>query len=238
MPKFELFLVLSLSFILRTSCCGADTVIPESLSFYAGHQDTTLQKQILYNGRVWRNLYYGVRGNQFLFSSDFLPGTVTMGGKYFDNIRIRYDIYKDEIMIPVSPVTVVQLNREMVDSFSIQFENKWYRFTGHTIFSQDMLKGYVNILYSDNTSLYVKYKKEIDLLAENQKFDRFSQTQHIFVMKDDKIYQVSGKKDFLKILADNKQQVRNLMKTNRLKIIKSDPSSFVPVLKFYDSLKK
>jgi hypothetical protein len=93
-------------------------------------------------------------------------------------------------------------------------------------------------LYSGNTSLYVKYKKEIDLLAENQKFDRFSQTQHIFVMKDDKIYQVSGKKDFLKILADNKQQVRNLMKTNRLKIIKSDPSSFVPVLKFYDSLKK
>jgi hypothetical protein len=238
MPKFELFLVLSLSFILRTSCCGADTVIPESLSFYARHQDTTLQKQILYNGRVWRNLYYGVRGNQFLFSSDFLPGTVTMGGKYFDNIRIRYDIYKDEIMIPVSPVTVVQLNREMVDSFSIQFENKWYRFTGHNIFSRDMLKGYVNILYSGNTSLYVKYKKEIDLLAENQKFDRFSQTQHIFVMKDDKIYQVSGKKDFLKILADNKQQVRNLMKTNRLKIIKSDPSSFVPVLKFYDSLKK
>ena len=238
MHKFELFLVLSLSFILRTSCYGADTVIPESLSFYGGQQDTTLQKQILYNGRVWRNLYYGVRGNQFLFSSDFLPGTVTMGGKYFDNIRIRYDIYKDEIMIPVSPVTVVQLNREMVDSFSIQFENKWYRFTGHPIGNQEMLKGYVNILYSGNTSLYVKYKKEIDLLAENQKFDRFSQTQHIFVMKDDKIYQVSGKKDFLKILADNKQQVRNLMKTNKLKIIKSDPSGFVPVLKFYDSLKK
>jgi hypothetical protein len=238
MHKFDFFLFFTLSFILRTTCSGTDPVIPPVLSFYPEHQDTTLRKQILYNGRVWRNLYYGVRGNQFLFSSDFLPGSVTMKGKYFDNIKIRYDIYKDEIMAPVSPVTVVQLNREMVDSFSIQFENKWYRFTRQTEDSTNLLKGYVNILYNGKTSLYVKYKKEIDALAENQKFDRFSQTQHIYVIKDEKIYQVTGKKDLLNILADRKQQVRNFIKTSRLKILKSNPSGFVPVLEFYDSLKQ
>lgn len=161
-----------------------------------------------------------------------------MKGKYFDNIKIRYDIYKDEIMSPASPVTVVQLNREMVDSFSIQFENKWYRFTRQTEDSTNLLKGYVNILYNGKTSLYVKYKKEIDALAENQKFDRFSQTQRIFLIKDEKIYQVSGKKDLLNILADRKQQVRNFIKTSRLKILKSNPSGFVPVLEFYDNLKQ
>jgi hypothetical protein len=237
MHKSDLFLVLLLSLILRTSCSGADASVPPGFPINIGQQDTTLRKQLLYNGRVWRNLYYNVRGDQFLFSPDFLPGTVTINGKHFDNVMIRYDIYKDEIMTPVTPVTIVQLNREMVDSFSLQFNNKSYSFSQQNE-SREILKGYINILYSGTTSLYVKYKKEIDFLAENQKYDRFSQTQHIFVMKDEKIYQVSGKKDFLNILDDSRQQVRSFIKAGRLKISKSDPSGFVPVLKYYDSLKK
>ena len=41
----------------------------------------TIDIQLLYNGRAWRNLYYKIRGDQFLFSTEFLPGSVTVEGK-------------------------------------------------------------------------------------------------------------------------------------------------------------
>ncbi len=90
--------------------------------------DTLKENQILYNGRVWRNRYYYVNEDQFFLSKEFLPGSVTISGKTFDNLELRYDIYSDQIMIPMYNGPILQLNKEMVDSFSINFMNEEWRF--------------------------------------------------------------------------------------------------------------
>jgi hypothetical protein len=234
MNRFECLLVFSLAIFFSAGCYG---IIPDNSgnqNKYVTEQDTLLQNQILYNGRVWRNLYFKVRGNQFLFTSGFLPGTVTINGKLFNNINIRYDIYKDEIMTMSDPVTFLQFNKEMVDRFSILSENKLYQFEKIIPDSSNVLKGYVNVLYKGKTSLYVKYKKVIELLAVDGKFDRFYQFHRIYVVKDEIIYPVTGKKELLNILVDRKPQIKDFIKTSRLKVSKNVPESFVPVLEFYD----
>lgn len=236
MNRFDFLLVFSLTIFLRTSCFAIILCNSGTQQFYKTEQDTLLQKQILYNGRIWRNQYYKVRGNQFLFSKDFLPGKVTMNGKLFDNITIRYDICKDEIMTMPDPLTILQFNKEMVDTFSILFENKWYKFGRIKADSSNVFKGYLNVLYKGKTSLYVKYKKVIELLAEDGKYDRFYQSHVIFIVKDGITYPVTGKKDLFNLLVDKKQQIRNFIKTNKLKVSKTVPESFVPVLEFYDNM--
>ena len=41
---------------------------------------------------------------------------------------LKYDIFKDELLTPVDPGGILQLNKEMIDSFSLSFQNKTYRF--------------------------------------------------------------------------------------------------------------
>ena len=54
-------------------------------------QDTIKDKQILYNGSIWTNMYHRIEGDQFLFSAFFLPGIISINGKtwFFKGITSR-----------------------------------------------------------------------------------------------------------------------------------------------------
>jgi hypothetical protein len=236
MCRFSLLLFFSLPIFLSICSYGIIPSDSGNHNFYSIEQDTLFQKQILYNGRIWRNQYYKVRGNQFLFSKDFLPGTVTIMGQLFDNVSLRYDIYKDEITTISNPTTILQLNKEMVEMFSILFDNLWYKFERIPGDGSNVFNGYLNVLYKGKTSLYIKYRKVIELLAEDGKFDRFYQSQNIYIVRGGITYPVTGKKEFFILLNDKKRQIRNFIKTNNLKISKKVPESFVPVLEFYDNM--
>ncbi len=200
--------------------------------------DTIKDNHILFNGRVWRNRYNRIMEDQFLYSKDFLQSSVTIGGKTFIEVPLRYDIYNDEISTPTNRGLIIQLNKEVIDSFSIYFQNSNHLFTKIQGDSLKELKGYVNVLYAGKSSLYVKYKKEIELLAVEKKYDRFFQTQKIYFVKDNIVNQISGKREFFKIIADNKKQVRAFIKKNGLSLTRKEPESFVPVIQYYDSLRQ
>jgi hypothetical protein len=166
-----------------------------------------------------------------------LYGSLTINGKSFSDILIKYDIYKDEIITPTNDGSVLQLNKEMVDSFILDFENKTYRFLNSEGDSISSIKGYVNVLYKGKSSLYVKYKNEIDLLAVDGKYDQFFQSHRIYFLKDGVDHQISRKNDLLKLLEENKTQVKDFMKKNKLHVSKKSPESFIPVLQYYDSIR-
>jgi hypothetical protein len=201
------------------------------------NQDTT-GKQILYNGRLWRDLYYRVKGDQFLFTSALLPGTVTIEGRLFRNVLVSYDIYKDELLAMNNNGLMIQLNKEKIDEFNFEYNFRRYQFENLEADSLNNLEGYVNVLFDGKMSLFVKYWKEIDMLAVENKYDQFYQVHRIYLRKEGIIYPIRGKRYFLKHLSDRKQQVRNFIKTNKLQVTKKDPDSFVPVLEYYTNLKK
>ncbi len=202
-----------------------------------GEQDTT-GRQVLYNGRLWRNIYYMVKGDQFLFTSSLLPGSVSIDGRVFKDVLLCYDIFKDELLAMNDNGMMIQLNKEKIDRFTYEFNNRTYKFKNLDADSLNNLSGYVNVLFEGDLSLVVKYKKEIVMLAVENKYDEFNQIQRIFLKKDDKYYLIRGKRDFLKQLIDRKQQIKQYIRTNKLQVTKSNPESFVPVLEFYTNLNK
>ena len=218
---------------------GSITVGSTSCKTVSDHfilkEQDTIKKQILYNGRVWRNLYHQIRGDQFLFSNDFLPATVTMNGKLFKNISVKYDILNDEILTSAAHNIVLQLNKEMVDMFTLQFGNNTFQFEKLEPDTINMLTGYVNVLQKGNVTLYVKYRKEILLLAVENRYDLFFQSHKIYLMKNGILHQISGKSDLLSLLSDRKPEVKNFIKKNKIRISKKIPESFVPVIEFYNN---
>ncbi len=209
----------------------------EAISLHVCEQDS-LDKQILFNGRVWRNLYSNVRGDQFLFSGDFLKGTVTVNGKTYYNMNVKYDIYNDEILITTDRGIILQLNKEMTDEFAFEFNNREFVFRKMEPDVTTPLTGYVNNLVDGNLSLLVKYKKEIDPLSVENKYDSFGQSHRVYVRKDGKIYPINFRKDFFNVLSDNKQQIRDFIKRERVRMTRKNPESYIPVTVFYNSLQR
>jgi|WetSurMetagenome_2_1015567.scaffolds.fasta_scaffold01344_10 hypothetical protein len=192
--------------------------------------------QNLYNGKEWVNRYTAIRGDQFLFSKVFLDGTVTINGKTYSNISLNYDIYNDQLLIPAKRGIILQLNKEIVDSFTLVLENKTYRFFNTDRDSLQNIKGFVKVLYEGKSSLYVKYKKEIQPLAVEEKYDLFFRTYRVYYVRGNQVDLISSKNELLKVLNDRRDQIKDFLKKNRIKLSKKDPESFVPVIRYYDSL--
>jgi hypothetical protein len=199
-------------------------------------EQDTIDKQILYNGRVWRVLYKNVKGFEFLFTKDFLPGSVTINGKTYKNIELKYDIYNDEILTPTDRGIILQLNKEMVEKFTLNYENRIFSFVNLKGDSLNSLSGYVNVLHDGKTSFYVKYKKDILLLADDNKYDLFSETFKSYLLRGNQLFSMNSRKDLTTALADKQAEVKAFIKKNKIQVSKKIPGSFIPVLIYYDSL--
>lgn len=234
MRRIRILLILSL---ISSSEALFGTSIDSRLATgnFTGIQDT-LDKQLLFNGRVWRNLYYKVRGNQFLFSDSFLPGTITINGRTFSGCSIKYDICNDELLTKAGQNIIIRVNKDMVESFTLDYLLKSYRFVKLEKDSLNDLNGYINLLYQGNISLYVRYRKTIQLLAVDNKYDQFEQSQKIYLKKDGKIYPISNQNEVIALYSGSKQQIRNFIKINKLIISKKSPESFVPLIEYCDKL--
>ena len=228
---------LLLNIVTIAGASGTFTDKYASVRIDAMQQELSQDNQILFNGRIWKNLYYMVEGDQFLFAKEFLPGSVTMKGKLFTNVSIKYDIFKDEILTPIDPFGgILQLNKEMVDSFTVFYQNRTYQFIKIPEDSLLGLNGYANILYNGKTSLYVKYNKKIDRPSVKGENDKFYQVRRIYFMKNNKAYLITNKRDLLKIMIEDKEMVKHFIKTNRIKVSKNNPESFLPLIGYYDSI--
>ena len=199
-------------------------------------QDTA-GKQIIYTGRLWRNQYYLVRGDQFLFTASLLKGTVIVNGRLFSDVLLNYDIYNDEIIALNDNGMMIQLNKEKVEEFNIEYNLRTYKFRNLDSDSLRNIDGYVNVLFDDELSLVVKYKKEIVMLAVENKYDEFNQLHRLYLRKDSVYYPIRGRRDLIKHLKDKKQQLRSFIRTNKLLITRNNPDSFIPVLEYYTNLK-
>jgi hypothetical protein len=229
----RIFLISSISLII--SCISGVGIYGESPADQPVKPDS-IEKQILYNGRAWRNLYTKIKGDPFLFSTDFLPGNVTIGKKIFENLNLKYDIFNDELLVISDRGLILQLNHEMIDNFNLTWLDRKYLFKRMEADSLNSLSGFVNVLYDGNTPLYVKYRKEILLLAVDNKYDMFNQVQKVYIKKEGRIILINGRREFLNQLKDRKQQIKSYIRSNKLTVRKNDPLSFRPVLEYYDKL--
>lgn len=215
---------------------GSAPIISSPLTIIVDKQDTLKENQVLHNGRIWRNLYYLTEGDQFLFSKKFLPGSVAINGKIFTNVFLKYDIYKDEILTPVDTGGILQLNKELVDSFSLIFQNKAYRFIRMQDESVTESRKYFNVLYKGKTVLCLKYIKKIEKLPTDGGNDNFYQFSRLYFVKDNLVYPISRGRDLMKILIKEKELIKTFLKKNKLDVSVKDPESFIPVLRYYDSI--
>jgi hypothetical protein len=199
-------------------------------------QQNPLDKQLLLNGRIWRNQYSKAFGDPFFLVNTFLKGSVTLNGQQFNNLDLKYDITNDELILSIETYPAIIMNKEMVDSFSLDFGNINYHIINAGTDTSGVLRGYVNVLYNGPSSLYVKYSKKLQPLAIDGRYDLFFQEHRTYLRKGNEIVVITGKRNLLNLLEDKKKEVRYYLRSSKFKIMRKDPGTYIPVLKYYDSI--
>jgi len=195
-----------------------------------------IEKSPLLNGRIWHNQYTNTTGDQFFLTNLFVKGYVIFNGVKYSNLDLLFDIANDELILKTESYPIIMLNKEMADSFCLVVDNRKYFVINAGNDTANILRGYVNVLYTGPTSLYVKFSKKVQPLGSDGKNDLFIEEQKVYLKHDGKIITVWRKKDLYEILDDRKMQIINFIKSNKIKINHKDPYSYIRVLKYYDSL--
>ena len=198
----------------------------------------SVDRQILYNGRIWKNEYLSVEGHQFLLSADFLPGIITIDDHIFENVLLRYDIHNDELLVQRDANTVIRTNRELISSFDIIFNGERLHFVNFDGSPTGSLKGYYHLYYNSGIKIYVRYFKEILSASMTNGLPRFNQLNTVILYENDLYFKVDNRRDLLSLLGKEEQQkmIKKYIRKDYFKITKKDPSSFRRVVEYYESI--
>lgn len=229
-------IIFSLFFALITAFASGLTRVSEiSHINYEIISDDSIDNQILYNGRLWQKLLIKADGDEF-FLSDFLPGSVTIDNQSFNKVQLKYDVFNDELLILKRSGIIIQLNEEMVNSFSLIVNNETYLFKKFAD-TVSTLKGYVNVLYDGDFKVYAKYRKEILPPTITNGPAKFNQINQIYIKNENDFIRINSKRGLLDLLG-NSDEIKDFIRVNRIRVSVKNPVGFKRVVEYYESLKK
>ncbi|HPA87000.1 MAG TPA: hypothetical protein PK106_04340 [Bacteroidales bacterium] len=231
--KLTIFLILIITFTLPSEIRASFPSRPEQ------EPGNPIDRQLLLNGRIWRNKHLKVSGDQFFFSNTFLPGSVAFNGRIYSDLDLLYDLADDELILRHGSYPVIIMNKEMVDSFTLSVSGREYFFINTGINGTTLPAGYINVLYNGPTSVYVKYVKKIKPLAVDGRTDLFYQEHKIFIRKGTSFSEVKGRKDLLNFLGLKKAELRDLIHSRGYSNGmpgRKDPDLYAAIAVYYDSL--
>ena len=102
MFSFRNNFLLALLIFSLSSNCFSQTTIPESKDRFSIISNHAKERYgidpLLVNGIYFENPYHNAKGHQFLHDGDFHQGSIIFRNKSYDDVRLMYDIYDQQIV--------------------------------------------------------------------------------------------------------------------------------------------
>lgn len=195
-------------------------------------QDTMIINQILYNGKVWIGLYYGVYGTEFFIDNEWKKGDITMNGRVFTGLEIKYDTYNDNLLVNYLGKRVIVLNSEMIEGFSVYTTGGVTRFTNMS--GIHGMSGYYELLYDGGIKLYKKYRKRRAQFAVEARYDEFQPVNTLWIVKDNELHLITNRRNLFSLLGGNDKNFKKELKKSSKRIDVDSPASVKSLLEVYD----
>ncbi|MEM6525781.1 MAG: hypothetical protein AAF693_18425 [Bacteroidota bacterium] len=188
------------------------------------------------SGRVLRKQSYtNIVGSPYLYE-DWKDGSVTTtDNKKMDGVKLKYDKYKDELVIVKKSVATV-ISKEQILMFEI-YDLDPESLKERTItFTREYGDGYLMIICEGNMTVLKKYSTRLIEIKSNgygeagiQK--QFSDNEKYYIIKNDKDREIfkPNKKRLLGYTSDRVDEMKKFMKDNSI-----DAKSDQDIARFFD----
>jgi hypothetical protein len=219
----------------QTAAEGSESHFKEIYTYTREKVDV---KQKLNNGAYYENPYYNAIGHPFLNDGNFQNGAVVFRNSTFDHVRLKYDIFHQQLLIspdPGDPMLMILLANDFVSTFWI----------GDSCFRKSSLTGADNtffqvLLEEEHIILYrawskMRYKSFDD--GENMRYRFSGRKQRDLLEVHGKMSNFSNNSSFLSLFSDSeKSQIKTYLKSNKIKVNKSSDNAIKEVVRYCESI--
>lgn len=189
------------------------------------------QEYHLYNGSEYTAFYRGMRGHSFLISDTLISGDIFYDGALYKNIPLGYNIADNQVYI-----------RNTVQGFNIRLLNEkisWFIISGRKFINlgsslDNTHAGFYELLYDGHIKVYAFREKKIKRPASAEDPMYFRQYDDYFIAIKNRLQQVSNLASALSALPGKDEEIKKIVRSQRLNFKKEPGNAIVAVARYYD----
>lgn len=194
----------------------------------------------LYSGIRYEFYSPDIKGNAYLMDIDqWSKGNILYDGFWYRNIDIRYDLFKDLVVIPLyKSFLKLSLVNYKLSCFDVLGHHFIY-IKANSSAIDPVHAGIYDELYGGKIQLLCKRSKSIQQLHSfSGSIDfYFLYSADYYLYKNGQYFTVNSKGAFLNALKDKKKDIQQFMRANSLKIKRDNrEQAMVKIADYYDHL--
>ncbi len=172
---------------------------------------TGVEHSNLYEGTLSFEKYATTNGEHKFFESlDYLKGDIVYDGETYFNVDMKYDLYEDELILPLrsdTKVVMLQLVKERVKEFVID-DHRFIKIEDKKSSNEDTDGFFEMIMKTPFFTVLKKYKKvRYSVYKKNMALNKFVGEVNYYVDYKNQLYRVKNKKDIIKIFPQYKNDL-------------------------------
>ncbi|MEZ7504707.1 hypothetical protein [Flavobacterium sp. Arc2] len=222
--------VFLLSLICNTFIANSQTNQEESLHNWfdniVGRKNLDIN-----NGPFYTDTYKTIgTNNMYLTTNKYTIGNINYEGQNYYNVNIKYNIYKDELILNPygeSEHIGITLIQDKIDSFYLNNKN-FVKINQNESSLAQLTTGYYQLeRINDNFNFYIKHQKKLaKRINDDGVYYNFPEDNQFFISFENVFYNTDSKNDIIKIFPHQKKGINDFYSTHRnLKI--ADYSQFI-----------
>lgn len=202
------------------------------------YKAATSQSQNLYNGRHYYLYDARMEEHQFFGDRKWQNGVVFYDGQRFDSIPMIYDIVKDELIVKHFYGDHMLLQSEKVNYF-FKDNHTFKRFEAGKDINPQMRTGFYDILYDGKSKVLIRRSKQRqEKIVDKKVIAFFPAKDFYYIWKNDQYHSVRSKKSVLGLFPEQKRQLRQALRSERIKFRKNREVAIEKIVSTYDASTK
>jgi len=206
--------------------------------YAASYMSAVSNHAALFSGNLQQSLPFRPLNHQYFVQEDYTKGRLSYGGVIYPDVLIRWDLYRDELMVLTPANYNVVLKSEYVDFAEIEGDYIIYRRPDGL--SGCPPSGFYILLYSGDNILLEKLSKTLREKAHD--FDRFkrvysfSQSSIFYLQKNGAYDMIKNRKTLLKALDTHRSELNRFIRINGLSYKNDTKKMVLEVVQEYEKM--
>lgn len=189
------------------------------------------QASNILNGRSHITYASNIEGSGYLIN-DWVPGNVTYEGVEYRGVQLKYDQYKDELIILHPNGLPVILFTPRVHSFFI-LNRQFINLNPGVMPGSET--GFYEVLIDGKINLYAKRKKLLDEKVQITGVTKtFLSHNEYLAVKDGRVYRIKKESTLLDLVPEKKQGAKNLLRQNNTNYNSDPESALLTIAQYYN----
>lgn len=193
----------------------------------------------IYRGTEYTGYPFRLKsGHQFFESEDISYGSVFYDGILYENVPMRFDIIKDQLVVRyVDQVSGISLHNEKIDFFSLH-NHHFIHIKEDNLNPPAIPAGFYDRVYDGGIQVLVSRSKGTlkEVSVEGNFITVLKQKNNVFLKKDGLYYPVERLGSVIKVLSNKQKEIQEFLKKSNVKFRKNPENAIIRMVRYYDLL--